>query len=67
MDTQQKLILTIENEIMELIDTQEEYTRGDLQGRAMAIAMNAIRKGQEVISRSKWEEVGFNNDWGLMR
>jgi len=37
-----------ENEILELIDNQDDYTRSDLQGRVSAIVMNILRKGKEL-------------------
>lgn len=37
----------LENEIMELIDTQEDYTRGDLQGVVMALVMRIAKEGVE--------------------
>lgn len=37
-----------ENEILELIDNQDDYTRSDLQGRVSAIVMNIICKGKEL-------------------
>ena len=35
-----------ENEILELIDEQEAYTRSDLQGRVMVIVATILRAGQ---------------------
>jgi len=37
-----------EDEILELIDNQDDYTRSDLQGRVSAIVMNILRKGKEL-------------------
>lgn len=37
-----------ENEILELIDNQDDYTRSDLQGRVSAIVINILRKGKEL-------------------
>jgi len=37
-----------ENEILELIDNQDDYTRSDLQGRVSAIVMIILRKGKEL-------------------
>ena len=37
-----------EEEILELIDEQDDYTRSDLQGRVTAIVMNILRKGKEL-------------------
>lgn len=39
-----ELIRKYENEILELIDNLNEYTRGDLQGRLTAIFMNIINE-----------------------
>jgi hypothetical protein len=35
-----------ENEILELIDERDDYTRSDLQGRVGAIVMKIIREAQ---------------------
>lgn len=43
-----KLQWEYENEILELIDNQDEYTRSDLQGRVTAIVMNILRKEKEL-------------------
>ncbi|KKT58099.1 MAG: hypothetical protein UW51_C0006G0186 [Candidatus Amesbacteria bacterium GW2011_GWA1_44_24] len=43
-----KLQWEYENEILELIDNQNDYTRSDLQGRVTAIVMNILRKGKEL-------------------
>lgn len=40
------LIAEIENEILELVDNQDDYTRSDLQGRAAAIAMKAYSQNR---------------------
>jgi hypothetical protein len=32
-----------ENEILEVIDNQDDYTRSDLQGRISAIVLNIMR------------------------
>ena len=40
----------LENEILELIDNQDDYTRSDLQGVAMAIITRAIDYGKEAIN-----------------
>ena len=37
-----------ENEILELIDNQDDYTRSDLQGRVTAIINNIILDTKEV-------------------
>jgi hypothetical protein len=37
--------LEIENDILELIDDQDAYTRSDLQGRVSAIVRDAMRAG----------------------
>ena len=45
-----------ENEILELIDDQDEYTRSDLQGRVSAIVMNILRKGKELTHSKEVEK-----------
>ncbi len=48
--TQPELILFLnqyENEILELVDEQDDYTRSDLQGRVMAIVRNIFAAGQQ--------------------
>jgi len=42
-----ELRVKYEEEILELIDNQGEYTRGDLQGRVEAIVFNILLKGKE--------------------
>lgn len=37
-----------EDEILELIDERDEYTRSDLQGRVAAIVMKIIRETKTV-------------------
>lgn len=43
-----RLINQYSDEILEVIDNQEEYTRSDLQGRVEAIVMNILRAGVEL-------------------
>ncbi len=43
-----RIIWEFENEILELVDNQNDYTRSDLQGRVTAIVMNILRKGKEL-------------------
>lgn len=48
--TQTELILFLnqyENEILELVDEQDDYTRSDLQGRVMAIVNKVFAAGQQ--------------------
>ena len=42
------LMSKLEDEILELIDEKDEYTRSDLQGGAMAIVMKILRIGNEM-------------------
>ena len=39
-----RTIWKYENEILDLIDNQDDYTRSDLQGRISAIVMQMIRE-----------------------
>jgi hypothetical protein len=43
MNEEQRRIMKITDEILELVDNAEDYDRSDLQGVAQAIAMRAIR------------------------
>lgn len=43
-----RIIWGFENEILELVDNQNDYTRSDLQGRVTAIVMNILYKGKEL-------------------
>ncbi len=48
--TQPELILFLsryEDEILELVDEQDDYTRSDLQGRVMAIVHEVFAAGQQ--------------------
>jgi hypothetical protein len=48
--TQPELILFLsryEDEILELVDDQEDYTRSYLQGRVMAIVYKVFAAGQQ--------------------
>ena len=38
---------TFDNEILELIDNQDEFTRSDLQGVVSALVMKIFRAGQD--------------------
>ena len=42
-----------ENEILELIDNQDEYTRSDLQGIVTVLVNKIMAKGHEVLSEQK--------------
>lgn len=44
MDDERRERVQFEEEILELIDNQDEYTRSDLQGRVSAIVMNILRR-----------------------
>ena len=39
-----------ENEILELIDSQDEYTRSDLQGLVTVLVNKIMERGYEIIS-----------------
>lgn len=39
-----------ENEILELIDNQDNYTRSDLQGIVAVLVNKIMQKGHEVLS-----------------
>ena len=42
-----------ENEILELIDNQDEYTRSDLQGIVTVLVNKIMEKGHKVLSDQK--------------
>lgn len=42
-----------EDEILELIDTQDEYTRSDLQGIVTVLVNKIMQEGFEIISKQK--------------
>jgi hypothetical protein len=46
-------VMEYENEILELIDNQDEFTRSDLQGAAMAVVMKIMRETIENPPRTK--------------
>lgn len=48
-----RLFNKYENEILELIDNQDEFTRSDLQGVVSAIVMKIFRAGKEVAESGK--------------
>ena len=48
-----KLLNEYENEILEVIDNQDEYTRSDLQGRVGAIVLNILNKGKQLGGQTK--------------
>ncbi len=50
-----KLTNEYENEILELIDNQEEYTRGDLQGLVTVLVNKIMKSGYKIISNQKNE------------
>ena len=42
-----------ENEILELIDNQDEYTRSDLQGTVTVLVNKIMQKGHELLKESE--------------
>ena len=42
-----------ENEILELIDNQDEYTRSDLQGAVTVLVNKIMKKGYEVLKETE--------------
>ena len=44
-----------ENEILELIDHQDEFTRSDLQGIVVVLVNKIMQKGHEVLSEEEKE------------
>ena len=48
-----RLVNEYENEILEIIDNQDEFTRSDLQGVVMALVIKILRKGGEIYEHNK--------------
>lgn len=46
-EEQRRKINRFEDEILELIDTQDVYTRGDLQGIVTALVVNILDAGRD--------------------
>ena len=42
-----------ENEILELIDNQDDYTRSDLQGIVTVLVNKIMQKGYEILKQSE--------------
>ncbi len=42
-----------ENEILELIDNQDDYTRSDLQGIVTVLVNKIMKKGYEVLKEAE--------------
>ena len=42
-----------ENEILELIDNQDKFTRGDLQGIVTVLVNKIMEEGYKIISKQK--------------
>ena len=51
MDEKMKIVMKYSDEILELVDNQDEYTRSDLQGRAMAIINCVIHELKRVTDK----------------
>lgn len=47
----QKITLEFENEILDLIDNQDQYTRSDLQGIVTVLVNKIMEKGYEVLKK----------------
>ena len=45
-----------ENEILELVDNQDEYTRSDLQGIVTVLVNKIMNEGYKIISEEKGAE-----------
>lgn len=48
-----RITIEFENEILELIDSQDDYTRSDLQGIVSVLVNKIMQKGYEVFSEQK--------------
>lgn len=48
-----RLTLEYENEILELIDNQDEYTRSDLQGIVTVLVNKIMENGYKIIGDQK--------------
>lgn len=45
-ENEMRLVSKYEDQILELIDNQEDYTRSDLQGAVQAVVINIIRESK---------------------
>lgn len=48
-----RVIVEFENEILEIIDNQDEYTRSDLQGIVTALVNKIMESGYKIFSEQK--------------
>ena len=48
-----RITIEFENEILELIDNQGDYTRSDLQGIVSVLVNKIMEKGYEILSEQK--------------
>ncbi len=48
-----RITIEFENEILELIDTQNDFTRSDLQGIVSILVNRIMQKGHEILSEKK--------------
>ncbi len=48
-----KITIEFENEILELIDNQDDYTRSDLQGIVSVLVNKIMQNGHKILSEQK--------------
>ncbi len=48
-----RITVEFESEILELIDSQDDYTRSDMQGIVSVLVNKIMQKGYEVLSEQK--------------
>ncbi len=48
-----RITIEFENEILELIDNQDDYTRSDLQGIVSALVNKIMEKGHKVLAKQQ--------------
>ena len=48
-----RITIEFESEILELIDSQDDYTRSDMQGIVSVLVNKIMQKGHEVLSEQE--------------
>jgi hypothetical protein len=48
-----RIVMKYEEKILELVDTQDEYPRSDVQGGAMAIVMGIIHEVKKLMEKQQ--------------
>lgn len=48
-----RITIEFESEILQLIDSQDDYTRSDMQGIVSVLVNKIMQKGYEILSEQK--------------